>query len=160
MYPPTGATSFTVQLELLGDLQAECDEGLVIRYSGVYTGDDTPKTARLLIRNDDGPPAGGCPDPFVPDPTAPPPEPMVDAGAGGAGGSPAVDAPGAGGAGGAPGGGAGTDAAPDLGNMQPRASGGGCRYADPHGTSGPSLTALLLALLPLAARRRKRTPSR
>jgi hypothetical protein len=74
-YPPAGATSFTVTLELMGDTAAECDEGLVLRFAGVYTGDETQKTARISIQNDDGPPAltGACPDPFTPDPTAPPP---------------------------------------------------------------------------------------
>jgi len=75
-YPPTGATQMTFNVEILSDTQPECDEGLYIEYTEVYMGDDTTKTAKMLLRNDDGP-AQGCSDPFA----APPPvEPARDGG--------------------------------------------------------------------------------
>ncbi len=113
-YPPTGATTFAVTLELLGDITAECDEGLVLRFAGVYTGDDTQKTARLTITNDDGPRAitGACPDPFSPDPNAPAqPEPKPA--------EPPPDARGD----------AGADAATDAPAADPQESSGACSYA-------------------------------
>ena len=79
--PPSGATEMTFTVRVWGDTQPECDEGLLIVYSTLNMGDNTTKTAKLLIRNDDGP-AQGCGDPF----TRPPVEAAVD------GGAPRVDA--------------------------------------------------------------------
>jgi hypothetical protein len=96
LYPPPGSTSMTFGITVLSDMTAECDEGVVIAYQGLATGDETKKEAKLLILDDDGGPAGAgsCPDPFATrseplvtdagaEPTAdggPPPAP--DAGAG------------------------------------------------------------------------------
>jgi len=75
-YPTAGATQMTFNVEILSDTQAECDEGLYIEYTEVTMGDDTTKTAKMVLRNDDGP-APGCSDPFVP---PAPVEPARDAG--------------------------------------------------------------------------------
>ena len=83
-YPPAGATQMTFNVEILSDTQPECDEGLFIEYTEVYMGDDTTKTAKMLLRNDDGP-AQGCSDPFA---TPTPVEPARD---GGTDLAPAVD---------------------------------------------------------------------
>jgi MYXO-CTERM domain-containing protein len=77
LYPPAGATEMTFDLEVLSDTVPECDEGLHIRYSTVYMGDDAPKLAKVILRNDDGEVAG-CSDPFVPSSG---PEPPTDGGA-------------------------------------------------------------------------------
>jgi MYXO-CTERM domain-containing protein len=42
----------------------------LIHYQGVYMGDDTPKVAKILIRDDDGG-LPSCPDPFAPQVIAP-----------------------------------------------------------------------------------------
>jgi len=84
-YPSAGATQMTFNIEVLSDTQAECDEGLFIEYTEVYMGDDTTKTAKMVLRNDDGP-AQGCSDPFS---TPALPAPPWD---GGASSPPPVDA--------------------------------------------------------------------
>jgi hypothetical protein len=61
--------AFTI--EVLGDTAPECDEGLLIVYSSVYMGDDTVKTAKLVLRNDDGPASGCGADPFTLSPVEP-----------------------------------------------------------------------------------------
>jgi MYXO-CTERM domain-containing protein len=75
-YPPAGATQMTFNVEILSDMQPECDEGLYIEYTELYMGDDVTKTAKMVLRNDDGP-AQGCSDPFA---TPPPVEPARDGG--------------------------------------------------------------------------------
>jgi MYXO-CTERM domain-containing protein len=77
VYPPTGATQMTFAIEVLSDVEPECDEVFYINYSGVYMGDDSPKQAKVILRNDDGP-AQGCIDSGVV--TMPPPEPPYDGG--------------------------------------------------------------------------------
>jgi hypothetical protein len=77
LYPPAGATQMTFDLEVLSDTVPECDEGLYIRYGTAYMGDDTPRVAKVVLRNDDGPVAG-CSDPFA---SSPSPEPPTDGGA-------------------------------------------------------------------------------
>jgi hypothetical protein len=74
LYPSTGATTVTYSIDLVADAVPECDEGILIVYAGVYTGDDTKKTARLLIEDDDGGMGSGpsCPDPFALGAPAPP----------------------------------------------------------------------------------------
>jgi MYXO-CTERM domain-containing protein len=67
LYPPAGSTQMTFTVDIIGDTQPECDEGLLIRYTLRYTGDETTKVAKLLIRNDDGP-VQGCSDPFASSP--------------------------------------------------------------------------------------------
>jgi hypothetical protein len=76
LYPPAGATQMTFDLEVLSDTVPECDEGLYVRYATLYMGDDTPKLAKVILRNDDGL-VNGCTDPFV---STSAPEPPTDAG--------------------------------------------------------------------------------
>jgi Calx-beta domain len=77
LYPPAGVTTtMTFNVEILSDADPECDEGILIQYNEVYMGDDSVKTAKLVLRNDDGP-AQGCSDPFTPPPAA---EPARDGG--------------------------------------------------------------------------------
>jgi hypothetical protein len=68
LYPLPGATEIPFAFEILSDTIPECDEGFTIEYSAAYSGDDTKKTARVLIENDDGPTGPGCADPYVPPP--------------------------------------------------------------------------------------------
>jgi hypothetical protein len=77
LYPPAGSTQMTFSVDIIGDTQPECDEGLLIYYTLLYTGDETTKVAKLLIRNDDGP-VQGCSDPFAKSPVV---EPAQDGGA-------------------------------------------------------------------------------
>jgi hypothetical protein len=77
LYPPAGATQLTFTVDILSDTQSECDEGLLIQYTEAYLGDDTTKTAKMILRNDDEP-ALGCADPFTRPPVA---EPGLDGGA-------------------------------------------------------------------------------
>ena len=77
LYPPAGATQMTFTVDILSDTQAECDEGLLIQYTEAYLGDDTTKTAKMVLRNDDEP-ALGCADPFTHPPVV---EPGRDGGA-------------------------------------------------------------------------------
>jgi large repetitive protein len=72
LYPAPGSSSMTFELDVLSDTTPECDEGVLIEYQGIDTGDDTPRVARVLILDDDGGPrgagtgdGGACPDPFV-----------------------------------------------------------------------------------------------
>jgi hypothetical protein len=68
LYPAPGSTSMTFELDVLSDTTPECDEGVLIEYQGINTGDDTPKVAKLLIRDDDGGSTdggGACADPFL-----------------------------------------------------------------------------------------------
>jgi hypothetical protein len=158
LYPPPGVTSFTVTLLVLGDATPECDEGLMIEYGGVYTGDESRKTARVLIVDDDGARvgAGPCTHPFTPDPRELPPVLGTDAGVTGTdAGVATTDAPvtaDAGTAGGGAGGGATVDAgsSPPLGD-----DAGGCSLGG--GGAGVGCTGLAaLALLGLAVWRRGR----
>lgn len=71
LYPAPGATEVPFAFEILGDTTPECDEGFTIEYSAAYSGDDTKKTAHVLILNDDAPPGPGCADPYAP---LPPPD--------------------------------------------------------------------------------------
>jgi hypothetical protein len=68
LYPAAGATESRLTFDILSDRVPECDEGLTIQYGAVYSGDDTTKTARVLIVNDDGPPGAPCADPYLPGP--------------------------------------------------------------------------------------------
>jgi hypothetical protein len=159
LYPPAGVTTFVAELLVVGDAIAECDEGLTIRYAGVYTGDETRRSARVLIQDDDGPPpaAGPCPDPFVPDPSAPPPvaePPVAEPPAADPpraelpvdGGVPANDAAAGGGNTGGTGGGLAD-------------SGGGCSLG--RGDAGAGAVAVVaLALLALVFLRRTPRPNR
>jgi hypothetical protein len=91
LYPQSGVWQMTFPIEILPDTEPECDEGFFIRYGGYYGIDEATRSARILIRDDDGPVAD-CGDPFAAaappegldgggaDP--PPPEMGVDAGAG------------------------------------------------------------------------------
>jgi hypothetical protein len=156
LYPRPGDTSLVFPLLVVSDMLAECDEGIVLQYGGVDTGDDSPKTIKVLIQDDDaGPTGASCPDPFGPTPKAPDAVPTTpDAGAGDvapAAGSTAdagatadvarVDVN------------AGSAAAP-----APAMSQGGCTIGGPAPalTSGLSVAALLAAL----ARRRRKPSSR
>jgi hypothetical protein len=71
IYPQGGETEMTFSFFINADAMHECDEGVVFQYQGVYMGDDTARTAKLLIADDDfgiGEVAA-CPDPY----TGPPP---------------------------------------------------------------------------------------
>lgn len=79
LYPTAlDQTEITYPLQILGDTRPECDEVLTIKYRGVYTGDDTMKTARVTILDDDAGPKGSCP-PSPTTPPTPPAEPAPDA---------------------------------------------------------------------------------
>jgi hypothetical protein len=179
-YPPAGAVEFPFTVAIYGDTTPECDEGVIIEYAGIYTGDETRKTAHLLLKNDDvGPLDSGCSDPFarrapwgtvedggVPPDAAVPPDAGVsykDAGDlvpdGGAGGA-AVDAP--------------AQATIDAAAVQPAAPDAGTGSNDAAASAPPTLAessgcslagaatatslpaAGLLALLGLSLRRRLR----
>lgn len=54
LHPSPGATSVSFAVTVLGDATPECDEGIIVEYQGVLTGDDTKKQARILLVDDDG----------------------------------------------------------------------------------------------------------
>lgn len=72
LYLSSGATEWVFTIDVLADLLPECDEGLLIVYSSLYMGDDTVKSAKLVLRNDDGPVPGCGADPFAPLPVEAP----------------------------------------------------------------------------------------
>ena len=84
LYPQPGAWQMTFPIEILPDTQPECDEGFFLRYGGYYGIDEATRSAKILIRDDDGTVAD-CGDPFA---SAAPPE-----GPDGGGAPPAIEQP-------------------------------------------------------------------
>jgi MYXO-CTERM domain-containing protein len=111
LYPLGGETVMKASFDIVGDAVHECSEGLVLQYQAVYMGDDTARTAKLLITDDDaGEPgsasAAGCIDPYTgPPPPRDPTTPVDPTGMAGASGSSGMaGASGGSGEAGAPGG--------------------------------------------------------
>jgi hypothetical protein len=81
LYPAEGLRSFPFKIDIVSDDAPECDEGLLIEYTGSNTGDETTKVARLLIvDDDDGPRGAACPAPFDPPADGGAPVIVLDAG--------------------------------------------------------------------------------
>jgi hypothetical protein len=158
LYPQPGVWQMTFPVEILPDTEPECDEGFFIRYGGYYGIDEATRSARILIRDDDGPVAG-CGDPFAtaPPPELPdgggaetlPPELGVDAGAGpDTSGSPMDDA--------------GTSMTAETGATLPATpqmrAHSGCECSMAGGSAVAPLVVLACLAIMLVHRRRRRRP--
>jgi MYXO-CTERM domain-containing protein len=68
IYPPPGATDVAYTIQIEGDTHPEPDEDIVIRYQAIYAGDDTFRTVRVTIVDDDPtPPSRGPGNPALDD---------------------------------------------------------------------------------------------
>jgi hypothetical protein len=56
LYAAAGATSVPFSVEVVADTIPECDEGVVIQYWALDSGDEKMKEAHLVIEDDDGGP--------------------------------------------------------------------------------------------------------
>jgi MYXO-CTERM domain-containing protein len=140
LYLRGGETRVPLPLEVFGDRQAECDEGVLIEYSFPANPTEPKRTARILIQDEDGlQPLANCAAPFVAGPVPQPVDGVGQPDAGVDARSPSVQ----------PSSPPALDAGPGPGV---RLAEGGCALAD--GMVPGPWTLLLLVALPLWRRRR------